>query len=157
MRKPTIRGLRLALVAVGLAGLFVAVNAVPGAATPASGVTGVPLARGTNMSVGTIPLHEGTDVVVVKNTFVAGGSSGWHSHPGGAIVVVTVGEITLYRSVGNHCDATRYIAGQAFIERPSDVQKGVNTGTVPAVVVVTFPSVPQDGKPTISLPDPHCP
>lgn len=156
MRKPTMRGLRLALVAVGLAGLFVAVNAVPGAATAPIGVTSERLAIGTNQSVGTIPLREGTDVIVVRNRFAPGGSSGWHSHPGGAIVVVTEGEITLYRSVGNHCDATKYIKGQAFIERPSDVQEGVNTGTVPAFVVVTFPSVP-DSKTTIGLPDPHCP
>jgi quercetin dioxygenase-like cupin family protein len=92
---------------------------------------------GTDQSNGTLPLQRGTDLVVVMNTFAAAtattpaGSSGWHSHPGGAIVVVAQGEITIYRSVGSVCDAETYAAGQSFVERPNDVQDGVNTGTVP--------------------------
>jgi quercetin dioxygenase-like cupin family protein len=98
------------------------------------------------------------DVVVVTVTFSPGGSTGWHLHPGGAILVVKAGEITLYRSVGNHCDATTYTAGQAFIERPEDVHDAVNTGTTQAVVYVTFPSVPVGGAARIDVPDPGtCP
>jgi quercetin dioxygenase-like cupin family protein len=112
---------------------------------------------GNRPSNGTLALQRGTDVVVAMNTFAAAtattppGSSGWHSHPGGAIVVVTQGEITLYRSVGGHCDATTYTAGQ-FVERPNDVQDGVNTGTIEAIVYVTFPGAPAGGSPRIDVP-----
>jgi quercetin dioxygenase-like cupin family protein len=154
----TRRGMRLALTTVGLAGLLVAVNAVPGAATPPSGLTNVTLARGTDLSVGTIAFQEGTDVVVAQITVIPGGSSGWHSHPGGAIVVVKQGELTLHRSVGSQCETTGYTAGQAFIERPGEVDDAVNTGTIPYVVFVTFPRVPQGGSARINLPDPGtCP
>ena len=88
MNTLTRRGIRLGVITVGLAGLLVAVNAVPGAATPASGLTSVTLARGTDLSSGTIPLQEGTDIIVTEIRVVPGGSSGCHSHPGGAIVVV---------------------------------------------------------------------
>jgi quercetin dioxygenase-like cupin family protein len=154
----TRRRMRLALVTVGLAGLLVAVNAVPGAATPPSGLTNVTLARGTDLSDGTIAFQAGTDVVVAQITVIPGGSSGWHSHPGGAIVVVKQGELTVHRSVGSQCETTGYTAGQAFIERPGEVDDAVNTGTIPYLVFVTFPRVPQGGSARIDLPDPGtCP
>ena len=72
-----------------------------------------------------------------------GGSSGWHSHPGGAIIVVKQGSLTVYSSVGSKCETTTYGAGQAFIERPGEVDQVLNTGTIPYVPFVTFPRVPQ--------------
>src|SRR5439155_25571494 len=51
-------------------------------ATPPSGLVNVPLARGTNVSNGTIALQVGTDVAMAQITVDPGGSSGWHSHPG---------------------------------------------------------------------------
>ncbi len=154
MNTLTRRGIRLGVITVGLAGLLVAVNAVPGAATPASGLTSVTLARGTDLSSGTIPLQEGTDIIVTEIRVVPGGSSGWHSHPGGAIVVVKQGALTVHRSIGSQCETTSYTAGQAFIERPGEVDDVINTGTIPYVLFVTFPRVPQGGSARIDLPDP---
>jgi quercetin dioxygenase-like cupin family protein len=158
MAAPSRRGVGLALLTVAIGLAIVASTILPGAATPAVNSASFPLARGTDQSNGTLALPRGTDVVVVMNTFAAAtettppGSSGWHSHPGGAIVVVTQGEITLYRSVGGHCDATTYTAGQSFVERPNDVQDGVNTGTIETIVYVTFPGVPAGGSPRIDVP-----
>jgi len=149
---------RLAVLTVGLAGLFVAFNVVPGAATPSVGFTSQTLGRGTYMSNGSLPLEQGLDVVVSKITVVPGGSSGWHSHPGGAIAIVQQGELTLYESVGNHCDVTTYTQGQSFVERPSDVVNAVNTGSTDFIVVATFPGVPVGGSSRIDRPNPGtCP
>src|SRR5438094_3207193 len=82
-------------------------------ATPPVGLTNVPLARGTNASDGTLPLQDGADVAMAQITVDLGGSSGWHSHPGGAIVVIREGVLTVYRSVGRRCGASTYGAGQA--------------------------------------------
>jgi quercetin dioxygenase-like cupin family protein len=123
-------------------------------ATPPSGLTQVPLARGTNVSNGTIPLQRGTDVAVAQITVVPGGSSGWHSHPGGAIIVVKQGTLTVYRSLGSQCQISTYSAGQAFIERPGEVDQVVNTRTIPYVLLVTFPRVPQGESARIDEPDP---
>ena len=76
------RSVRWALVSVGLAGVVTAMTVAPSGATPPSGLTNVPLARGTNTSDGTIPLKAGSDVAVAQITVNPGGSSGWHSHPG---------------------------------------------------------------------------
>ena len=127
-------------------------------ATPPVGLTNVPLARGTNASDGTLPLQDGADVAMAQITVVPGGSSGWHSHPGGAIVVIREGALTVYRSVGSQCQVSTYSAGQAFIERPGEVLDVVNTGTVQYVLYVTFPRVPQGVSPRTDEPDPgNCP
>jgi quercetin dioxygenase-like cupin family protein len=127
-------------------------------ATPPSGLTNVPLARGTNVSKGTIPLQVGTDVAMVQITVNPGGSSGWHSHPGGAIIVVKQGTLTVYESVGSQCETATYTAGQAFIERPGEVDNVINRGTIPYVLFVTFPRVPQGASARIDEPDPGtCP
>ena len=127
-------------------------------ATPPSGLTQVPLARGADQSNGTIPFQAGTDVVMAQITVVPGGSSGWHSHPGGAIVIVKQGELTVYRAVGSRCESDTHSAGQAFVERPGEVDQVVNTGTVPYVLYVTFPRVPKGASARIDEPDPGtCP
>jgi quercetin dioxygenase-like cupin family protein len=83
-----------------------------------------------------------------------GGSSGWHSHPGGAIIVVKQGSLTVYSPVGSKCETTTYTAGQAFIERPGEVDDVLNAGTIPYVLFVTFPRVPQGDNPRTDELDP---
>jgi quercetin dioxygenase-like cupin family protein len=127
-------------------------------ATPPSGLTNVLLARGVNTSHGTIPLQVGTGIVMAQITVDPGGSSGWHSHPGGAIVVAQKGSLTVYRSIGSQCQVETYGAGQAFIERPGEVDQVINTGSIPYILFVTFPRVPQGDSPRIDVPDPGtCP
>ena len=152
------RAVRWALLSAGLASVVtavtVAVTVAPSSATPSSGLTNVALARGTNTSHGTIPLQFGTDVAMAKITVDPGGSSGWHSHPGGAIIIVKEGALTVYSPVGHKCRTTTYSAGQAFIERPGEVDDVLNTGTVPYVLFVTFPRVPQGDSARIDEPNP---
>ena len=152
------RAMRWALVSVGLAGVITAVTLAPGGATPPVGLTNVLLGRGTNTSDGTIPLKEGTDVAVAQITVSPGGSSGWHSHPGGAIVLVQQGSLTVHESVGIKCETTTYTAGQVFIERPGELDQVINTGTIPYVLYVTFPRVPHGASARTDEPDPGtCP
>ena len=143
-------------VALGLAGVALAGGAVH--ATPPAGLSQVLLTRGTNVSNGTIPLHIGTDVAMATITVQPGGSSGWHSHPGGAIIVVKEGSLTVYESIGKHCEIETYSAGEAFIEKPGEVDQVVNHGTVPYVLYVTFPDVPAGASPRTDVLNPGtCP
>jgi quercetin dioxygenase-like cupin family protein len=152
------RAARWALLTVGLAGLVTALTAAPSGATPPSGLTNTLLARGIDTSDGTIPLKFGTEIAMVQIRVNPGGSSGWHSHPGGAIIIVKQGELTVYRSVGSDCQTTTYTAGQAFIERPGEVDDVLNNGQVPYVLYVTFPRVPPGGSTRTDEPDPgNCP
>ena len=151
------RGLRLGLMTLGFAGLFVAVSAVPGAATPAlpdsTAFKSERLGHGL-LSSGSLAVKPGLQVVVTKNTVQPGASSGWHSHPGGAIVVVNSGEITTYRIARNddqedgassRCIITTYTTGQAFIERPGELLNARNNSTSGVTTIyATFPGVPVD-------------
>jgi quercetin dioxygenase-like cupin family protein len=101
------------------------------------------------------------DIVAVRVTLNAGGSSGWHSHPGGGISIVVKGEVTVYSPARNGdgesengCTITRYTQGQAFIERPGEVVDAVNTGATDTIMVVTFPSVPAGGASRTDRPNP---
>jgi quercetin dioxygenase-like cupin family protein len=147
------------VLSVGVAGLVggavTAVTVAPSQATPPINLTNVLLARGTDTSHGTIPLRFGTDVVMSQITVQPGGSSGWHSHPGGAVIIVPQGSPTVYGAHGDDCRTTRYTAGQAFIERPGEVDDVLNTGTVPYVLYVTFPRVPVGVSPRTDALDPH--
>jgi quercetin dioxygenase-like cupin family protein len=174
MKTLTRRFVRLAVMTVGLAGLFVALNAVPGAATSPVGFSSQLLGRGTYTSHGSLALQQGLDIVTTKITVAPGGSSGWHSHPGGSIVIVQQGEITIYASIekgddgqgqsqsvqegGHHCVITKYTQGQSFIELPGAVVDAVNTGSTDFVLYVTFPGVPVGGSSRIDQPNPGtCP
>jgi quercetin dioxygenase-like cupin family protein len=141
------RAIRRALLIMGFAGVVtagtVALTVAPGGATSPSGLTNVPLARGTQVSNGTIAFKAGTDVAMAEITVQPGGSSGWHAHPGGAIIVVKQGTLTVYAAQGSQCQTSTYGAGEAFIERPGEVDQVVNTGTIPYILFVTFPRVPQ--------------
>src|SRR5438034_10073176 len=113
------RAVRRTLLGAGLVGavtaVTLAVSVAPSWATPPSGLTNVPLARGTDTSHGTITLQFGTDVAMAQITVDPGGSSGWHSYPGGAIIIVQQGSLTVHQPVGAQCQTTTYSAGQAFI------------------------------------------
>jgi hypothetical protein len=146
------RGARLTVMTLGFAGLIISVNAIPSGATTGVGFSGPVVARGTDKSDGSLRIEEGLDIVVSKNTVLVGGKSGWHAHPGGAIVVVGCdpvplpavckSEITTYVPVGRHCRVTEYDQGESFIERPGQTLMAVNTGSTTTIIYATFPGVP---------------
>ena len=152
--KRTIRRTIFAMAIVALAGMAV----IRAHATPGFKLTNEPLARGMNVSHGTIPLQVGTEVAMAKITVDVGGSSGWHSHPGGAIIVVQKGSLMVYRSIGSQCEIETYSEGDAFIELPGEVDQVVNTGPDEYVLYVTFPRVPEGESARIDVDDPGtCP
>lgn len=57
------------------------------------------------------------DVADQTITLQPGGHTGWHSHPGPALVVVKTGTFTLYEGDDVHCAPQVFTAGQAFVDR----------------------------------------
>jgi quercetin dioxygenase-like cupin family protein len=161
MQRSRQRRVGAVFVAVGVALALVAVMAgVGGATDPTGGATSTLLAQGSVPTSFTIQTVKGTDTVVAKNVFPPGATSGWHSHPGIAVVVVAKGQITLYREPvgGGPCGWHTYSAGQSFLEYPGQEQNGVNGGSTNTVVFATFFRVPHGGSARIDQPDPgDCP
>jgi quercetin dioxygenase-like cupin family protein len=157
---------RLAAVAVLALALLAALTALPrdhAEATPPSGVAAELLARGTvahadRVHVAGISLRTRgpVDVATVHVTFQPGGTTGWHVHPGPALVTVKTGQLTLHRAKG--CRTRTFGAGQTFLELgPADVNLTRNeTGTV-TETVATF-LLPVGAPTTVDAPAPgHCP
>jgi len=113
-------------------------------ATPASKVTAVPHAVGVRLA-GDVKVNadrikfqtkDPVDVSVVTLTVEPGGTTGWHSHPGFAVIAVTQGTGTLYSA---DCQAKTFDTGQAFVESgddPPTVFRNESTETV--VLTVSF-------------------
>lgn len=128
---------------------FAVVTALPGLATPPTGG-----ALTTLLAQGTFDGENGSqDFVTVMITLPVGSSSGWHSHPGQVTGIVQAGTLTIYKG-NNPCHGRTYSAGQAFTEYPSKIYDGVNLGSVPATVFVTFRGVPVGGSARIDQPAP---
>jgi Cupin domain len=162
----THRPLRLAaavaILALALVAALIALPRDQATATPPSGITAQLLARGTiaqasHVGVAGIKLQTRgpIDVATVQVTFQPGGSTGWHVHPGPALVTVKTGQLTLHRVKG--CRSRTFSAGQTFLELgPKDVNLTRNeTGGV-TETVVTF-LLPVGAPITVDAPAPPCP
>ena len=135
----------------------------PALATPPSGVTTVAIADGTfddidvHIKTGawkaTIDTKGASDLHVLQNTVIPGGTLGWHSHPGPSLVIVVSGTASFYRAD----DCTTPLVFQApsqFVDNGNDVHLLRNEGNVNLVVVVVR-LVPEGAAPRIDEPNPN--
>jgi quercetin dioxygenase-like cupin family protein len=133
------------LLALAIAGATLALAAGVALATPPSGETPTPLARGTLIApanVNTrviggrvkINTQGAIDAMMLQVTLAPGGTGGWHSHAGPLITIVTQGTLTI---IDAHCTRHDVQAGQAFINNGS-THKDENLGTTPVAFNVTF-------------------
>jgi quercetin dioxygenase-like cupin family protein len=153
--------------AAALAGLAVTAGVV--SATPPSGFTAAQQWKGVfgdiDVTTNDFRPHKvklktkGTsDVYVTRNTIAVDGQSGWHTHPGPSLIIVTLGEITAYEGDDPKCSPTRYRAGEGFVD-PGDghVHLLRNDSGAPAETVA-FQIVPKDAMRRIETPAPgNCP
>jgi hypothetical protein len=70
---------------------------------------------------------------VQNNVWQPGGDTGWHSHPGHSLIIVTAGTVTDYESNDPDCKPSVYTQGMGFVDSGGDhVHLIRNEGTVPA-------------------------
>jgi len=133
-------------------------------ATPASGFTGTTIALGRfdNIDVANQMLREygdltprkdlwlsfqktkgPSDLYVQNNEWAVGGSTGWHTHPGHSLIIVTAGTVTAYEGDDPTCTPTVYsaasvngVANMGFVDHGGDhVHLLRNEGSVVARTV----------------------
>ena len=148
---------------VTFAGLAILVVAATALATRGSGVSSTTFAVGAfdNLEAKTlssdwqarISTKGATDVHILENRIVPGGTFGWHSHPGPSIVVVKSGALTLYHGDDPTCTPNVIAAGSGFVDDGGDVHVVRNEGSVDAVVYVTS-LVPHGADRRIDEPSP---
>jgi quercetin dioxygenase-like cupin family protein len=137
------RRLRRSLLAAGLTATTLGALAAAGYGDP-SGLGITPLALAT--LDGPVHLHSGgvqldtraaRDALTARLQFEAGGTTGWHTHPGPVIVQVVSGTLTLRYPTRQGCVSKLYQTGQGFIEDGGLVHEAT-AGSDGAVVMATF-------------------
>jgi quercetin dioxygenase-like cupin family protein len=74
-----------------------------------------------------------SDVYVQSNVWAPGGSTGWHTHPGHSLIVVTAGTVTAYDGDDRRCRPQVYTAGMGLVDPGGDhVHNLRNEGDVEA-------------------------
>src|SRR5215210_7105406 len=141
------------LVTVGVSVLALLALVVGAAlATTPKGVTPTPLTRATlgkfeaeNQGIEVESDRTSADFALAKVVIEPGGTTGWHHHPGVALVSVNSGAVTEY---DKNCHKSVYKAGEGFFESNSEVHVVRNRGKDDAVLYVTFiapTKTPADG------------
>ena len=101
-----------------------------------------------------VHVEDPSQVVTAKITVAPGGSFGWHTHHGPAMVSLVAGGLTIVHA---DCVVQRYRAGQAFVDAgQGHVHVGFNPSESETVAYVTFLSVPEGKGPTIPVQGPSC-
>ena len=140
-------------------------------ATPGSGFTATTLATAQfgeiDSKVHTIPADTWqamiktkglSDLYVQSNVWAVGGTTGWHTHPGPSLIIVTAGSVTAYDGDDPTCTPHVYSQGAGFID-PGDGHVHVlrNEGTVEARTVAVQ-LIPAGATRRIDAPAPgNCP
>ena len=120
-------------------------------ATPMSGFTGVTVVKGTFGDIDVFNhiappdfwklLHRSdvwlswqktkgdSDLYIQNNTWQPGGTTGWHSHPGHSLIIVTSGTVTNYESDDPSCSPHVYTAPATFVDAGGDHTHNVRNET----------------------------
>ena len=146
-------------------GLIVMATAGAVLATPGSGFTAAQQWKGVfgdiDVHLVDMPGHQVkvktngvSDVYVTRNAIAVDGHSGWHTHPGPSLIIVTVGEIMAYDGDDPTCTPTLYTTGEGFVdEGGGHVHLLRNESGAPAeTVAIQF--LPKDASRRIDMPDP---
>jgi quercetin dioxygenase-like cupin family protein len=95
-----------------------------------------------------------SDFYVQSNVWAAGGSTGWHTHPGHSLIVVTAGTVTAYHGDDPTCTPTVYTAGMGLVDPGGDhVHNLRNEGNVEARTI-TVQLIPAGATRRIDMPAP---
>jgi quercetin dioxygenase-like cupin family protein len=95
-----------------------------------------------------------SDVYVQSNVWAPGGSTGWHSHPGHSLIIVTAGTVTDYEGQDPDCKPHVYKTGMGFVDPGGDhVHILRNEGDVEAKTIAVQ-LIPADAVRRIDVADP---
>ena len=103
-----------------------------------------------------IHVRDAQETVIQQIVIGPGGQTGWHSHPGPAVVLIKAGELTLYSSDDPTCTGRTYSAGQAFVDSGqghAHIARNLSQ-TQNTELFVTYFDVPVGGPFRIDVPDP---
>jgi hypothetical protein len=136
-------------------------------ASPAVGVTPTLIGRATyepfKVKTGPQSLVEfdakaksHVDIVVRTHDYAAGGSTGWHTHPGPVLINVIQGEVTFYEVDDPTCTPHVVSAGQGYVDTGRGHLGRNETGQPAKDVTVILAPVNLPFRGELPAPNPNC-
>ncbi len=149
-------------------GFVVTASVVIAWASPAVGVTPTLLARGTyDMFKVKTPPHSPVDfqakskvpvdVIVRQHDYLAGSSTGWHTHPGPAFITVVQGEVTFYEYDDPTCTPKVVRAGEGYLDTGHGHIGRNESGEPARDITVILAPVAGSFRDELPAPGPFCP
>jgi hypothetical protein len=136
-------------IAILLGVALAVVSAGTALATPSSGVSASTLGRATIEGKLKMRSEGLADAVIREVTIAPGGTTGWHTHPGPVLVIVTAGSLTLYDADDGSCAGHSYGTGQGFVDPGyGHVHIARNETSSPTQFIAVFFDVPVGGAAT---------
>jgi hypothetical protein len=143
-------------------------------ATPASGFSATTLSKGTFGDIDVfnkvVPPPQGdvwlslqktkgsSDLYVQQNVWQPGGTTGWHSHPGHSLIIVTQGTVTNYESDDPTCTPHVYTKGMTFVDAGGDHSHIIRNETGSVAQTIAVQLIPAGAVRRIDVADPgNCP
>lgn len=130
-----------------------ALSATVALATPSSLFVGTPIALATFGSAINTGQVAGGQSVIQQLTIGPGGHTGWHTHPGGTVILVQAGTLRVYNDT---CAPTVTEASRGTFEAGGHVQLARNEGTLPLRLTVVYFDVPVGGAVRSDAATPTC-
>ena len=99
-----------------------------------------------------------SDVYVQNNVWAPGGSTGWHTHPGHSLIIVTAGTVTAYEGDDRHCRPTIYTKGMGFVDPGGDHVHNLRNEDHVEAQTIAVQLIPADATRRIDAENPgNCP
>jgi quercetin dioxygenase-like cupin family protein len=100
-----------------------------------------------------------SDLYIQQNTWQAGGTTGWHTHPGHSLIMVTEGTVTDYEGDDPQCTPHVYSQGMTFVDEGGEHHQHIirnETGAEAQTIAVQL--MPAGSMRRIDVPNPgNCP
>lgn len=130
-----------------------ALSATVALATPGTLVVATPIARATFGGAIATGQLAGRQSVIQQLMIAPGGHTGWHTHPGGTVILVQAGTFTLYNDM---CAKVVTEANRGVVEAGGHVQLARNEGALPLLLTVVYFDVPVGGGVRSDATTPTC-
>jgi quercetin dioxygenase-like cupin family protein len=98
-----------------------------------------------------------SDVYVQSNVWAPGGTTGWHTHPGHSLIIVTAGTVTAYEGHDKSCSPHVYSAGMGIVDPGGNHVHAIRNETAEEARTITVQVIPAAAIRRVDAPDPgHC-
>jgi uncharacterized cupin superfamily protein len=96
-----------------------------------------------------------SDLYIQSNIWQPGGTTGWHTHPGHSLIIVTEGTVTEYGSDDPECKPHIYTQGMGFVDHGGDHIHLIRNESTTQASTIALQLIPQGTERRIDAASPQ--